>query len=179
MDYNNIREAANKAVIQLLEKANLKKGDIFLVGCSSSEVMGEHIGKASNVEVAEAIYEGIASVLKERGIYLAVQCCEHLNRAIILEKEALKPWDEVVNVVPKIGAGGAFAMTAYKRAGCPVAVECIKADAGMDIGDTIIGMHLRAVAVPVRIDIKKIGEANIVCARTRPKYIGGQRASYL
>lgn len=178
MTYEEIREQAEAAVCELLEKARLKKGDIFLIGCSSSEIKGSRIGKGSDLDAAKAVYEGVFPVLKERGIYLAAQCCEHLNRAVIVEQEALPAGAEIVNVVPQLHAGGSFAMTVYQNASHPVAVEEIKADAGMDIGDTLIGMHLRKVAVPVRISVKQIGEAHVVCARTRPKFIGGSRAVY-
>ena len=150
----------------------------MIVGCSSSEIKGANIGRGSDIDAAKAVYDGIYPVLKERGIYLAAQCCEHLNRAVIVERAALLPGQEIVNVVPQLHAGGSFAMTVYQNAEDPVALEEIKADAGMDIGDTLIGMHLRKVAVPVRISVKKIGEANVVCARTRPKFIGGSRAVY-
>jgi len=140
--------------------------------------MGMHIGKASDINAAGAIYEGVMSVLEPKGIFLAAQCCEHLNRAVIVEKEALLPGTEIVNVVPHPKAGGSFATTVYQNAKCPVAVEEIKADAGMDIGDTFIGMQLKKVAVPVRISVKNIGEAHLTCARTRPKFIGGSRAMY-
>jgi len=176
---NNIREESRKAVTELLEKAQLEKGDIFVVGCSSSEVSGGTIGHDSSVETAESVFEGIYPVLKEKGIYLACQCCEHLNRAIIIEKECAEKYGlEIVNVVPQPKAGGSFATTAYKNFEKPVAVEHIKAHAGIDIGGTLIGMHLKDVAVPVRLAVSKIGEADIICARTRPKYIGGSRAVY-
>ncbi|MDD5922128.1 MAG: TIGR01440 family protein [Eubacteriales bacterium] len=178
MDYETLKKQAQEAVTELLDVANLKKGDIFVVGCSSSEIMGANIGKGSNVDAAKAVYEGIQSVLRPRGIFLAAQCCEHLNRAIITERAALLPGTEIVNVVPQMHAGGSFATTYYHDAEDPVALEHIKADAGMDIGDTLIGMQLKEVAVPVRIAVKKIGEANVVCARTRPKFIGGERAVY-
>ena len=178
LTYETIREQAACAANELVEVAKLCKGDIFVVGCSSSEVMGMHIGKASDINAAGAIYEGIMSVLEPKGIYLAAQCCEHLNRAVIVEKEALLPGTEIVNVVPHPKAGGSFATTFYQNAKCPVAVEEIKADAGMDIGDTFIGMQLKKVAVPVRISVKNIGEAHLTCARTRPKFIGGSRAFY-
>ena len=177
--YEEIREQAKTAASELVETAKLKQGDILIVGCSSSEVVGLHIGKGSDINAAGAIYEGIQSVLQPKGIYLAAQCCEHLNRAVIVEKEALLPGTEIVNVVPQPHAGGSFAMTVYQNAKCPVAVEEIKADAGMDIGRTLIGMHLKKVAVPVRLSLDKIGEAVLICARTRPKYIGGERAKYL
>ena len=176
--YEEIREQAKTASSELVETAKLKQGDILIVGCSSSEVVGLHIGKGSDINAAGAIYEGIRSVLQPKGIYLAAQCCEHLNRAVIVEKEALLPGTEIVNVVPQPHAGGSFAMTVYQNAKCPVAVEEIKADAGMDIGRTLIGMHLKKVAVPVRLSLDKIGEAVLICARTRPKFIGGSRAVY-
>lgn len=176
--YEEIREQAKIAASELVEIAKLKQGDILIVGCSSSEVVGLHIGKGSDINAAGAIYEGIQSVLQPKGIYLAAQCCEHLNRAVIVEKEALLPGTEIVNVVPQPHAGGSFAMTVYQNAKCPVAVEEIKADAGMDIGRTLIGMHLKKVAVPVRLSLDKIGEAVLICARTRPKFIGGSRAVY-
>ncbi len=178
MDYEEIRAQADRAVRELLAAAQIEKGDIFIVGCSTSEIMGERIGKGSSPEAAKAVYDGVLPALRERGVYLAAQCCEHLNRAVIVERAALLPGTEICNVVPQLHAGGAFAMTVYQNAAHPVAVEEIKAAAGMDIGDTLIGMHLRHVAVPVRISVKRIGEANLVCARTRPKFIGGSRAQY-
>ena len=178
MELCEIKAQSAEAARQVCEAAKLRMGDLFVVGCSSSEVGGEKIGTHSSVEVAEAVFEGIYGVLSERGIYLAAQCCEHLNRAVIVEKAALLPGTEIVNVVPQPHAGGSFAMTVYGHAKCPVAVEEIKADAGMDIGDTLIGMQLKHVAVPVRLSLNQIGEAHLVCARTRPKFIGGSRAVY-
>jgi len=178
MTYEQIRDEAAKAVTELLEQAHLSAGDILIVGCSSSEIKGARIGKGSDIDAAKAVYDGIMPILKERGIWLAAQCCEHLNRAVIVEKAALLPGTEIVNVVPQLHAGGSFAVTVYNNAENPVAVEEIKADAGMDIGDTLIGMHLKKVAVPVRIQQKQIGEAHLTCARTRPKFIGGSRAVY-
>ncbi len=178
MTYEEIREQAARAVSELLETAKLEKGDIFVIGCSSSEIKGARIGKDSDINAAKAVYDGVMPILSEKGIYLAAQCCEHLNRAVIVEKEALLPGTEIVNVVPQMHAGGSFAMTVYENAKHPVAVEEIKADAGMDIGDTLIGMQLKKVAVPVRISVKEIGCAHVTCARTRPKFIGGSRAVY-
>ena len=148
-----------------------------MVGCSSSEIVGGHIGKDSSLEAAQAVYAGIAPVLAQRGIWLAAQCCEHLNRAIIMEREAAEQygWEEVC-VVPRPHAGGSWATTCWKQCKDPIAVEEIRAHAGIDIGGTLIGMHLRRVAVPVRLSLSRIGEANILCARTRPKLIGGERA---
>lgn len=170
---------ARQATEQVLEVAKLTKGQLFVVGCSSSEVCGSRIGTNSSLETAQAIFAGIYPVLQERGIYLAAQCCEHLNRAIIIEREAAQKFGyEEVNVVPQPKAGGSFATTAYAAFAHPVAVEEIRADAGMDIGGTLIGMHLKRVAVPLRIEVKHIGEAILLCARTRLKFIGGSRAHY-
>lgn len=176
--YEDIKNQAQQAAAELVEVAKLQAGDIFVIGCSSSEIVGLRIGKGSDINAAQAVYEGVMSVLEPKGIFLAAQCCEHLNRAVIVEKEALLPGTEIVNVVPHPKAGGSFATTVYQNAKCPVAVEEIKADAGMDIGDTFIGMQLKKVAVPVRISVKQIGEAHLTCARTRPKFIGGSRAMY-
>ena len=178
MTYEEIREQAATALKELLEKSHLKAGDIFIIGCSSSEIKGVNIGRGSDIDAAKAVYEGVKPILDERGIFLAAQCCEHLNRAVITERAALLPGQDIVNVVPQMHAGGYFAMTVYQNAKDPVAVETIRADGGMDIGDTLIGMHLKPVAVPVRIATKQIGEAHVVCARTRPKFIGGSRAVY-
>ena len=167
-----------RAVVEgLLQNCNLKKGNIVVVGCSSSEVLGGVIGKNSSADVGRAVFEAIHEVLSKNGIYLAAQCCEHLNRAIILEREAASGLIEV-NAVPHTKAGGSFATAAYNAFNDPVTVEYIQADAGIDIGDTLIGMHLKAVAVPVRIAQKTIGHANVVLARTRPKLIGGERTHY-
>ena len=175
--FEEIRSQAARAAEDICEIARLESGDILVVGCSSSEVCGSKIGSDSSPEAAEAIFDGIMSVLKPRGIYLAAQCCEHLNRAIIVEREAL-PHAEIVNVVPQPKAGGSFATAAYRHFARPIAVEEIRADAGLDIGGTLIGMHLKKVAVPVRLSLNHIGEAILLAARTRPKCIGGIRARY-
>ena len=177
MTLNEIKNQAAKAASDLCEVANLKKGDIVVIGCSSSEVCGQKIGGASSPEAAEAVFEGLTSVFAPKGIYIAAQCCEHLNRAIIVEKAAV-PFAEIVNVVPQPKAGGSFATAAYAHFENPVAVEEIRADAGLDIGGTLIGMHLKKVAVPVRLSVDHIGEAILLAARTRPKFIGGIRAHY-
>jgi len=178
--FDTVRSACEKAVEELVSLAGLKAGDILVIGCSSSEIVGEKIGKGSSLDAAKAVFEGIYPVLKEKGIYLAAQCCEHLNRALIIEEAAAERYGlDVVNVRPVPKAGGSFATTVWENFESPVAVEHIKAKAGMDIGDTLIGMHLKEVAVPVRLSVKKIGEANLVCARTRPRFIGGERANYV
>ena len=177
--YEEISAQAALAVSQLLDQANLKAGDIFVVGCSSSEVLGGHIGKASSPEAAQAVFDGIYPLLQERGIFLAAQCCEHLNRALIIESACAEKYGyEPVAVVPQPKAGGSFATTAWNRFEAPVAVEHIRAHAGLDIGGTLIGMHLKEVAVPVRVSMDRIGAALLLCARTRPKFIGGSRAVY-
>lgn len=164
---------------ELITAAKLKQGDVVVIGCSSSEIVGERIGKGSTLEAAQAVFDGAYPVFKENGIFLAAQCCEHLNRAIITQREVAERKNlEIVNVVPKPKAGGSFATTAYERLENPVALEHIKADAGIDIGDTLIGMHLKAVAVPLRLSVKEIGKAHVTAARTRAKFIGGERAHY-
>lgn len=174
-----IQEQTNRAVKELCELAQLKRGDLMVVGCSSSEVAGKRIGTGSQPEIAAAIWEGLYPFLKERGIEVAAQCCEHLNRALILEERvaAAHGW-ALVNVVPQPKAGGSFATAAYQGLEHPVAVEHIRAQAGLDIGGTLIGMHLAEVAVPLRLAVTHIGEALVLSARTRPKFIGGSRACY-
>ena len=170
---------AKNAVLELIEVAGLKKGQVLVVGCSTSEIIGSKIGTQSVPEVATDIVATIKKVLDKKGIFLAAQCCEHLNRAVIVERQLAesKGWD-IVNVVPQPKAGGSFATAAYKLFKEPVAVEGIRADAGLDIGQTLIGMHLKPVAVPVRLSVKGIGDAILTAARTRAKFIGGCRAVY-
>ena len=177
--YEEITKQANTVVTELLEQAKMKPGSLLVIGCSSSEMVGQRIGKGSSMEAAHAAFGAIWPVLQEKGIQLAVQCCEHLNRSLIMERSVAEARGyEIVNVMPQPHAGGSFAVTAWNTFADPVAVETIVADAGLDIGDTLIGMHLRRVAVPLRLSIKQIGEAHILCARTRPKYVGGPRAIY-
>jgi uncharacterized protein (TIGR01440 family) len=172
-----IRLEAKTAALQLCEAAKLSRGAVVIVGCSSSEILGQRMGTQSTPEIGKAVFEGLYEVFREKGIFLAAQCCEHLNRAVIIEREAV-PGVEIVSVLPQPKAGGSFATAAYSGFSDPVAVEEIKADAGLDIGGTLIGMHLKKVAVPLKLDIKHIGEAIIIAARTRPKLIGGSRAVY-
>lgn len=177
--YSDIARDAAAAVRELIEVAHLTAGQILVIGCSSSELIGERIGKHSSMEAAVNLYEAIAPVLAEHGILLAAQCCEHLNRALIVERKTAEAYGlDPVWVKPQPKAGGSFATTVWEHMNDPVAVETVKAHAGMDIGSTLIGMHLRRVAVPVRLSINRIGEASLVCARTRPAYIGGPRAQY-
>ena len=170
------REAANAAQ-ELVEAARLHRGQIVVIGCSTSEVVGHQVGSWSTPEAAQAIFRGLQSVFAPRGVYLAAQCCEHLNRALIVEHEAV-PGAEIVNVLPQPKAGSSFATAAYQAFRHPVALEEIRADAGLDIGGTLIGMHLKKVAVPVRLEQKHIGQAILLAARVRPKFIGGERAIY-
>lgn len=174
---NELYYQAQAVLSELGEKAKLKAGDIIIVGCSTSEITGSEIGTDSSPDTAKIVFEGLYTLAKEKGWYLAVQCCEHLNRAVITEKEAV-PFAERVNVVPQPKAGGSMATQAYAHFENPVAVEQIKADAGIDIGFTLIGMHLKRVAVPLRLENNRIGEAFVVAARTRPAFIGGERAVY-
>ncbi len=181
MELDEIKVQAANAASQVCDIAKLRAGELFVVGCSSSEVCGKKIGTHSSLETAEAVFEGIYSVLREHDIYLAAQCCEHLNRALIVDRAAFERFGlEEVNVIPQPKAGGSFATTAYKHFKDPVAVESLmqKASAGMDVGGTLIGMHIKPVVVPLRIETKKIGEAILLCARRRPKFVGGERAVY-
>ena len=174
-----ITKETNAVFTQLIETAKLHEGSIVVLGCSTSEVGGSRIGTHSSMDIAAAVYDGFFDLLKEKGIYLAAQCCEHLNRALVIERELAEKYNiPIVNAVPQPKAGGSSATTAYARFDDPVLVEHIKADAGVDLGGTLIGMHLKEVAVPVRVSVKRIGEAPIVCARTRAKLIGGERARY-
>ena len=174
-----IKESAGTLVAELVENTSLKAGQILVIGCSSSEILGNKIGKGSSYEAAKILFEAIYPILKDKGIYLAAQCCEHLNRALIVERECAEKYGyEIVSVIPQPKAGGSFATVTYENMAEPCAVEHIKSHAGIDIGDTLIGMHLRDVAVPIRLSVKKIGDANVVCAYTRPKFIGGSRAVY-
>lgn len=172
-----IYEQSYAAISELYNISNLKVGNIVVIGCSTSEVVGSTIGTNSSFETAGEIFKALHDFAKSKNIYLAIQCCEHLNRAIIVERSAV-PFAEIVNVVPQPKAGGSLATQAYANFDEPVALEEIKADAGLDIGFTLIGMHLKKVAVPVRLENNKIGAATVLAARTRAKYIGGPRATY-
>lgn len=173
----SLKEQAYAAATEIIETAGLKSGQILVVGCSTSEILGQKIGTYSSPDAAAAVFAGIYAAAQEKGIYVAAQCCEHLNRAIITERKAVSAAD-IVNVVPQPKAGGSFATAAYAAFAQPVALEEIRADAGLDIGYTMIGMHLKRVAVPVRLNHNKIGDAVVLAARVRPKFIGGERAHY-
>ena len=174
-----VKEQVRTAASGLLEVAKLRPGQVLVLGCSTSEIQGKRIGSTGNTEVAAAVLDGVEEALKGTGVQLAVQCCEHLNRALVVERETQEKYNLTeVTVLPVPHAGGSTASTALKRFSNPVMVESIQAHAGIDIGDTFIGMHLRPVAVPVRLAIRSIGDAHVTMARTRPRLIGGNRAVY-
>ncbi len=175
----DFKNQAYTAAKELIAAANLHTGDLMVVGCSSSEIIAQKIGTHSSPEVGQAVAEGILAACNEAGIFLCAQCCEHLNRALILERSAAEVRGyEPVNAIPRPKAGGSFATAVYALLKEPVAVEHIRADAGIDIGGTLIGMHLKEVAVPCRLKQKSIGDALLLAARTRPKFIGGSRTVY-
>jgi uncharacterized protein (TIGR01440 family) len=174
-----IKSSATAIIDELLDTVKLREGDILVIGCSSSEIVGSKIGKGSSLDAARIVFNIIYPRLREKGIFLAAQCCEHLNRALVIEKACADKYGyEAVAVIPQPKAGGSFATLTYENMNEPVVVEHIRDHAGIDIGNTLIGMHLRDVAVPLRLSLSKLGEANIVCAYTRPKFIGGSRAVY-
>ncbi|MDD7739148.1 MAG: TIGR01440 family protein [Fusicatenibacter sp.] len=176
---DEIKKEAREIAEELIETANMKPGQILVVGCSSSEIAHYRLGTHSSTEIGKAVFEAIYETANAHQVYLAAQCCEHLNRAVILEREAAGLYRyEEVSVVPHLKGGGSFATATYYGLKDPVAVEHVKAHAGIDIGDVLIGMQLKDVAVPVRTKRNAIGDAHVVCARTRPKYIGGERAHY-
>ena len=179
MDLETIRQEVRAVAEELITTAQMKPGQILVVGCSSSEIHNSKLGTDSSQEIGQAVFEALYACTKEHGLYLAAQCCEHLNRAVVLERAAAEKYGyEPVCAVPWLHGGGSFAMAAYYGLEDAVTVEHVQAHAGIDIGDVLIGMQLKAVAVPVRVSQKTIGDAHVVCARTRPKYIGGERTHY-
>lgn len=181
ININEIKSETEQSVRELIDAAKLEVEDILVVGCSSSEIAAHMIGTYSSEEIGKTVFSAIKNVCDEKGIYLAAQCCEHLNRALIVEKKcALKYGLTRVNVVPVLKAGGSFGTAAYNGFEEAYAVESLekKAGAGIDIGDTFIGMHMRDVVVPVRVHTDRIGNAHVTFARTRAKFVGGDRAVY-
>lgn len=177
MDISGLFEEAKKIAEEVCQKTFLKPGQTVIVGCSTSEIGGALIGSSPSTDIARAVFGGLHEVFSAKNIFIAAQCCEHLNRAVVAERSGFV-YCEPVNAVPRPHAGGSFAAFAYESFADPVVLEHIKADAGIDIGGTLIGMHLKEIAVPVRLEHNRIGEAPIICARTRPKYIGGSRSQY-
>ena len=174
-----IHEQAKTVFGEFLAKTDFKAGQIIVIGCSTSEVRGSRIGKDGNSAIAEALYTAVAPLAAENGLYLAFQCCEHLNRALVVERDAAEKYDlDEVSVVPYPHAGGSMASWAYRAFSDPVVAETIQAHGGIDIGETLIGMHLKRVAVPLRLENRQIGQARVNAAFTRPKLIGGIRAKY-
>ena len=179
MELQEIQQQMRTAFAEYLEVANLKPGKIVVIGCSTSEVHGGRIGKDSQPDIAAALYEVLAPMAEEKGLYLAFQCCEHLNRALVVDREIQEKYNLTeVTVVPQIHAGGSMGSYAYRHKADPVMVESIQADGALDIGETLIGMHLKPVAVPKRLSVKYIGEARLTSAACSPKLIGGERAKY-
>lgn len=179
MDIKTVEKQAHEAVCELIDKAGAKAGDLLVTGCSSSEIVGGTIGHASSPEAAKAVFDIIYGELSARGIFLAAQCCEHLNRALVLEREAAKTFGgRMVNAVPQVKAGGSFATAAYQALKDPVLCESVQAVCGLDIGETLIGMHIMPVCVPLRLTTRFIGEARVTAAKSRLPYIGGARAVY-
>ncbi|WP_078593507.1 TIGR01440 family protein [Evansella clarkii] len=179
VNFSTVKQSLADALTDLQQAAQLESGQLLVVGTSTSEVMGEHIGTSGTREAAEAIWEALSEFQEKTGVALAFQCCEHLNRALVVKRE-YSDFNrlELVSAVPVPGAGGSMAALAYEKLENAVLAEEIKADAGIDIGDTLIGMHLKKVAVPVRSKVRQVGEAHLTMARTRPKLIGGERAVY-
>ena len=179
MNLETIRQEARAVAEELITTAQMKPGQILVVGCSSSEIHNSKLGTDSSQEIGQAVFEALYACTKEHGLYLAAQCCEHLNRSIVIEREAAKANGyQIVSAIPQLHAGGSWATNCWQRFNDPVLVEEVRAAAGMDIGGTLIGMHLRRVAVPVRLSMDHIGQAILLCARTRPPFIGGSRAVY-
>ncbi len=174
-----LKDQLTEIVNDILAEARLKKGDLFVLGCSTSEVVGGHIGKNSSAEVGQWIIRTLKELLDPKEIALAVQGCEHLNRALVVERTVAEAKNfEIVSVVPALHAGGACSVAAFDQFNDPVEVEHVAGQAGIDIGDTSIGMHIKHVQVPVRPRLKTLGQAHVTALRSRPKYIGGPRANY-
>ena len=176
---DDIKKEVEAAVKELLDAHPYKKGSILVIGCSSSEIAGGQLGHNSNEEIGKIVFDAACKECRAKGIFLACQCCEHLNRALVVEEECAEKYGlEPVKVVPWLKGGGSFASAAYREFKNPVVVEYIQAHAGIDIGGTLIGMHLKHVAVPVRLSVRTVGSAAVTAAYTRPKLIGGERARY-
>ncbi|OLF47204.1 TIGR01440 family protein [Streptococcus cuniculi] len=179
VEMDTIKQETLAILEEVLELSQIQKGQLFVLGLSSSEVIGGHIGKHSSLEVGQVIVKTILDVLSERGIYLAVQGCEHVNRALVVERDfALAKDLEIVNVLPSLHAGGSGQLAAFEYMDDPVEVEFVTAYAGLDIGDTAIGMHVKHVQVPLRPTLRQIGHAHVTALASRPKLIGGARALY-
>lgn len=179
---DKLREQIGTIVDELVSAGQLAAGQLLVVGCSTSEVRGSRIGKDGSVDIAAELFAGIEAARQKHNLAIAYQCCEHLNRALVVERSWLQSpagWAATaVAAIPVPHAGGSMAAYAYRQLTSAVLVEAVRADAGLDIGDTLIGMHLRAVAVPFRPSVRTLGEAHVTAAYTRPRLIGGSRAVY-
>ena len=181
MNYPEIYDQAAGAVNELLDenRPGFNPVRLLAIGCSSSEIAGGVIGHDSAYEYGEAVAQAVLDTANARGFTPAFQCCEHLNRALVMERAAAERYGyEIVCAVPRKKAGGSLATAAWKRMADPVLVDAVRADAGLDIGLTLIGMHLKRVAVPIRLKQNRVGKAIVTAARTRPRLIGGERAKY-
>lgn len=179
MTLQQVKQQIAQLLVEVEEQVDFHPKQLFVVGCSTSEVIGEKIGTAGAIEVAEAIYDELERFAKKHHLYLVFQGCEHINRALTLEAEAAAYYQlEPVSVVPVRTAGGSMSAHAYTKMTQPVIIETVQAHAGIDIGQTLIGMHLKQVAVPIRTSVREVGSAIVTVAKTRPKYIGGPRANY-
>ena len=179
MDLNNMEKDLAQITLELLEVAKLNYNDAIVIGGSTSEILGERIGSSTNEEVAYRVISTIVPILKENHIYPVIQACEHINRSLVVEREYANAHNlDYVNVVPNLSAGGGFATVAMVILEDPVVVERVGVEAGIDIGDVFVGMHIKGVGVVVRSDIKKIGQANLSMIRTRLKFIGGNRSKH-
>jgi uncharacterized protein (TIGR01440 family) len=177
---HTLTEQVSTIVEELIQAGKLQPGQLIVIGASTSEVIGEHIGKHGSIDVAEALFAGINTTRKKHGLAIAFQCCEHLNRALVVEREWLDKHPQFVEVsaIPVPKAGGSMAAYAFRHLDQPVLIESVQAHAAIDIGDTLIGMHLKSVAVPFRPSVRTLGSAHITTAYTRPKLVGGERAVY-
>lgn len=174
-----VRQDLGNVISEWQASGHLSAGNVIVVGCSTSEIAGERIGTSGSEELAAVLFEGFSRLKEASGIAIAFQCCEHLNRALLVEKETMQHYNLAeVSAIPVPCAGGSMASFAYKNMTNPVMVEAIEADGGLDIGETMIGMHLKSIAVPLRFEQRMLGNARVTAARTRPKLIGGKRAEY-
>lgn len=179
MAESNLEQQAEQLFKEFLDSGHFRSGQLIVLGCSTSEVAGDRIGQAGSPDIAAALFFPLYHLAKERGIHLAFQCCEHLNRALVVTRQTMDAFRlEEVSVVPHPHAGGSMASHAYRHLPDAVVVETVQAHGGIDIGETLIGMHMRPVAVPFRLSSRTLGSARINACYTRPKLIGGERAQY-
>ncbi len=178
-EIQHIAEELEIILAEMVERQAPQDDDIFVIGCSTSEVIGQRIGKAGSPDVAALLFPVLRRFAAEHHLHLAFQCCEHLNRSLVVERETMRRFGLTeVCAVPHVRAGGSMASHAYRHFTNPVLVEGVQAGYGLDIGETMIGMHMRPVAVPMRLAHRSIGEARANPSFSRPRLIGGVRARY-